>query len=81
MALTKQVTEDYEIRTQFKHIQVRTRTAIIEDGSEISYKYTRRVLNPHMDVSSENAEIQALANALWTDDVKSAWATKQSEEV
>ena len=81
MALTKQVTEDYEVRTQFKHIQVRTRTAIIEDGSEISYKYTRRVLNPHMDVSSENAEIQALANALWTDDVKSAWASKQSEEV
>lgn len=81
MALTKEVTEDYEVRTQFKHIQVRTRTAIIEDGSEISYKYTRRVLNPHMDVSSENAEIQALANALWTDEVKSAWATKQSEEV
>jgi hypothetical protein len=81
MALTKQVTEDYEVRTQFKHIQVRTRTAIIEDGSEISYKYTRRVLNPHMDVSSENAEIQALANALWTDEVKSAWASKQSEEV
>lgn len=81
MALTKEITEDYEVRTQFKHIQVRTRTAIIEDGSEISYKYTRRVLNPHMDVSSENAEIQALANALWTDEVKSAWATKQSEEV
>ena len=81
MALTKEVTEDYEVRTQFKHIQVRTRTAIIEDGSEISYKYTRRVLNPHMDVSSENAEIQALANALWTDDVKSAWTAKQAEEV
>ena len=80
MALTKEITEDYEVRTQFKHIQVRTRTAIIEDGSEISYKYTRRVLNPHMDVSSENAEIQALANALWTDEVKSAWASKQSEE-
>ena len=81
MALTKEITEDYEVRTQFKHIQVRTRTAIMEDGSEISYKYNRRVLNPHMDVSSENAEIQALANALWTDEVKSAWASKQSEEV
>jgi len=81
MALTKEITEDYEVRTQFKHIQVRTRTAIIEDGSEISYKYTRRVLNPDMDVSSENAEIQALANALWTDEVKSAWTAKQAEEV
>tara|TARA_R110000796_G_scaffold59157_3_gene136369 strand:+ start:11155 stop:11400 length:246 start_codon:yes stop_codon:yes gene_type:complete len=81
MALTKQVTEDYEVRTQFKHIQVRTRTAIIEDSKEISYKYSRRVLNPDMNISSESAEIKALANALWTDEVKSAWTAKQAEEV
>ncbi len=34
-----------------------------------------------MDVSGESAEIQALAGALWTDEVKSAWADKQAEEV
>ena len=41
MALTKEITEDYEIRGEFKTIQKRTRTAIMEDGVEISYKYHR----------------------------------------
>ena len=38
MALTKETTEDYEVRGEFKTIQKRTRTAIMEDGAEISYK-------------------------------------------
>ena len=81
MALSKVEKDDYEVRTEWKHIQVRTKTSIIEDGAEISYKYHRKVLTPDMDVSGESAEIQALANALWTDEVKKAWADKQAEEV
>jgi hypothetical protein len=81
MALTKETKDDYEVRGEYKFIQVRTKTSIMEDGEEISFKYYRRVLSPDADVSSESAEIQALANALWTDEVKSAWASKQSEEV
>ena len=53
MSLTKQTKNDYEIRTEYKHIQVRTKTSILEDGKEISYKYSRRVINPDMDVSGE----------------------------
>ena len=81
MAISKVLTDDYEVRTEWKHIQVRTKTSIMEDGSEISYKYHRKVLTPDMDVSGESAEIQALAGALWTDEVKKAWADKQSEEL
>ena len=81
MAISKVLTDDYEVRTEWKHIQVRTKTSIMEDGAEISYKYHRKVLTSDMDVSGESAEIQALANALWTDDVKKAWADKQAEEV
>ena len=81
MALSKVEKDDYEVRGEYKHIQVRTKTSIMEDGAEISYKYHRKVLTPDMDVSGESAEIQALANALWTDDVKKAWADKQAEEV
>lgn len=81
MALTKVEKDDYEIRTEWKHIQIRTKTSIMEDGKQISYKYSRRVLNPDMDVSGESAEIQALAGAIWTDEVKKAWADKQAEEV
>ena len=81
MALTKVEKDDYEVRGKYKHINVRTKTSIMEDGSEISYKYHRKVLTPDMDVSGESAEIQALAGALWTDEVKKAWADKQAEEV
>jgi hypothetical protein len=80
MALSKVETDDYEIRGVYKHINVRTKTSIMEDGAEISYKYHRKVLTPDMDLSGESAEVQALAGALWTDEVKTAWANKQAED-
>ena len=81
MALEKVVTYDYEIRTDFKHIQERQKTAIMEDGKELSYSYHRRVLTPDMDVSSESDEIKGMTSALWTDEVKKAWDDKLKEEV
>ena len=74
MALTKETKDDYEVRGEYKFIQVRTKTSIMEDGSELSYSYRRKVLTPNMDISGESAEIQALAGALWTDELKSAYA-------
>ena len=41
--------------------------------------YHRRVLTPDMDVSSEVQEIQDKAEEVWTDEVKTAWATFQAE--
>ena len=80
MALTKVEKDDYEVRGEQKHINVRTKTSIMEDGEEISYKYHRRVLQPDADISAESNELKALANALWTDEVKKAWADKQKED-
>jgi hypothetical protein len=79
MALTKVEKDDYEVRGEYKFIQVRTKTSIMEDGEEISYKYHRRVLTPDADVSGESAELQALAGALWTDELKSAYADSIAE--
>ena len=79
MALEKVITYDYEVRTEFKHIQERKKTAIVEDGKQLSYSYKRRVLSPDMDVSSESDEIKGMASALWTDEVKAAYAAKQAE--
>ena len=76
MALEKVITYDYEVRTEFKHIQERKKTAIVEDGKEISFSYHRRVLSPDMDVSSESDEVKGMASALWTDEVKAAYAAK-----
>jgi len=76
MAITKELKDDYEVRTEHKHINVRTKTSIMEDGKELSFSYHRKVLTPDMDVSGESAEIKALAGAIWTDDVKKAWSDK-----
>ncbi len=76
MALTKEKSYDYEIRSEYKHIQEREKTAIMEDGKEISYSYSRKVYSPDMDVSSESDEVKGMANTLWTDAVKKAWDDK-----
>ncbi len=74
MALEKVITYDYEIRGEFKHIQERAKTSVMEDDKELSFSYHRRVLTPDMDVSGESDEIKGMASALWSDDVKAAWA-------
>ena len=81
MALEKVITYDYEIRTEYKHIQEREKTSIMEDGKEISFSYHRTSFMPDADISSESDELKALANSLWTDDVKKAWSDKQKEGI
>jgi hypothetical protein len=76
MALEKTIVDDkIEIVTDYKHLQVRTATVVSEDGTELSRSFNRKVLTPDMDVSSESAEIQGIAAAVWTDEVKAAWQT------
>jgi len=78
MALTKETKDDYEIRGEFKTIQKRTKISIMEDGAEISYKYHRTSFMCDADVSGESAELQALASALWTDEIKASYEASKS---
>ncbi len=78
MGLEKKTSFDYEIRSEFKHIQERAKMSVVEDGKELSYSYHRRVLSPDADVSAESDEVKALAAALWTDEVKAAYAADQA---
>ena len=81
MALEKEVRCDrYEIVGRFKHIQCRTATIVKEDGVELSRSFHRHVLTPDADVSGESDEIKGMASALWSDEVKAAWAAKQAED-
>tara|TARA_Y100001972_G_scaffold108754_1_gene139027 strand:- start:27 stop:278 length:252 start_codon:yes stop_codon:yes gene_type:complete len=75
MAITK-TTEiaKIEVVGEYKAVQVATDTIIKEDDNEISRNRHRHVLHPDMDISGEDAEVQAVANAVWTDAVKAAWA-------
>lgn len=54
-------------------ISVRTDTVIQDDGKEISRSFHRHVVVPTDDVSGEDARVQAVANSLWTDEVKAAY--------
>ena len=78
MAITKETEiAKIEVVGQYKAIQVRTDTVIKEDGKEISRSPHRHVKHPDDDISGEVAEVQAICNAAWTDEVKAAWKTFQ----
>jgi len=87
MAITKEIIEDkIEIVGDYKNIQVRTATVLKEDGVELTRSFHRKVLDcvssvkndddswthTDTDISGESAEVQAIANAVWTDEVKAA---------
>ena len=62
-------------------IQVRNATWIEEDGVMVGSKgYSRYVLAPDSDVSNEPVSVQAMASAIFTDEVKAAYAAKMAEE-
>ena len=75
MALTEETVEDkIEIVGDFKHVQVRTATVIKRDGVEISRSFSRHVVAPNDDITGESTEVQAICNAVHTDEVKAAYA-------
>ena len=76
MAITKEIkVEKIEVVGQYKAIQIATDTVIKEDGTEISRSRHRHVIHPDQDISGEVAEVQAICNAAWTDEIKAAWKT------
>jgi hypothetical protein len=58
-------------------VQVRTKTAIKEDGVEISSKFHRHVVAPGDDYSAEDARVQAICAATHTADVIAAYKAAQ----
>lgn len=58
-------------------IQVRTKTAIKEDGVEISSKFHRHVVAPGDDYSAEDAKVQAICAVVHTVDVIAAYQAAQ----
>jgi hypothetical protein len=83
VALTKETSEDkIEVVGDYKAIQIRTATVIKDSGTEISRSFSRKVIHPCVksgdtwsdyDTSSESTEVQAIASAVWTSAVKTAY--------
>jgi len=76
MALEKQtVTGQIEVG-ELGTIGLRTDTVVLDDGVELNRSFHRKVLAPGDDVSGEDAKVQAVANAVWTDEVVAAYAAE-----
>ena len=72
--LEKVITEDkIEIVGEYKTVQVRTCTKVMEDGVELSSGYHRHVITAGQDYSNESAEVQAICAAVHTDAVVAAY--------
>ena len=79
MALSESIEYDkIEVVGQYKAVQVRKATVIKKDGKELTRSFERHVLHPDSDISAEPAEVVAICNAVWTDEVKNAWKTYQA---
>jgi hypothetical protein len=61
-------------------VQVRTKTAIKEDGVEISNKFHRHVVVPGADVSGEDAKVQAIAASIHTAEVVAAYQAARLQQ-
>jgi hypothetical protein len=64
-----------EIVGDFKHLQVREKICFIDDQTqeEKGSKYHRKTIDPGTDLSQETVEIQAIGNAVWTEEILSNW--------
>ena len=84
MALTERCENDkIEVVGQYKSVQVRCATIIERDGVEVTRSFHRHVLScgsldadgnfVDTDISGEDADVQAVCNAVWTDAVKETY--------
>jgi hypothetical protein len=73
MALEKVIVVDKIEVIENGCVQVRTKTAIMEDGKQISGTFHRHVVAPGDDYSGEDARVQAICSVTHTAAVVSAY--------
>ena len=62
-------------------IQVRTATIIMKNGAELTRAYHRHIVCPGDDITNQDPRVQAIANAIWTDEVIAAYMESQQENI
>jgi hypothetical protein len=78
--LEKKISQDkIEIVGEYKTVQVRTKTAVMEDGVELSSGYHRHVVTAGQDYSGESAEVQAICKIVHTAEVVAAYEVSQEQ--
>jgi hypothetical protein len=78
--LEKKITVDLIETLENGCVQVRTKTAIVEDGEQISDKFHRHVVSPGDDYSQEDSRVQAICAAVHTPEVIAAYKALITEQ-
>ena len=74
MAITKSTSNEViEVVGEYKIIGVKKVTTISEDGEVISKSNHRTTHAPNTDVSTLDADVANIANAVWTQEVKDSY--------
>ena len=74
MALTEKTIIDKIEVIETNSIQVRTATIIEKDGTELTRTFHRHVVAPGADITNEDPKVQAIANAIWTEEIIAAYS-------
>ena len=79
--IEKTIIDKIEVVGPFKHVQVREDRQIVDEATGVvkaSGNWRRYVLSPGDDLGGQPADVAAIANAVWTDDVKAAYEARQA---
>ena len=80
--LEKVISQDkIEVVGEYRTVQVRTCTKVLEDGIELSSGYHRHVVSAGDDYSNESPEVQAICAAVHTDAVVAAKAAHDESQL
>ena len=77
MSLEKVISVDLIEVVENGAVQVRTKTAILEDGKQISGSFHRHVIAPGDDYSGEDARVKAICAATHTAPVMASYKATQ----
>jgi hypothetical protein len=77
MSLTKTTNVDQITVTENGIVLYREATRIMEDGNELSKTYHRTSLTPGQDLTGQPANVVAICNVAWTQEVIDAYNAAQ----
>jgi len=79
MTITKTTNIDQITVAENGTVLYREATLIMEDGKELSKTYNRTSLTPAQDLTGQPANVVAICNVAWTDEVIAAYQTQIAE--
>ena len=80
MAFTETKVIDQITVTENGIVLYREATRILKDGDQIAQTYHRTSLTPGQDLTGQPAQVTAICNVAWTDQVVAAYQAKMAQQ-